>query len=120
MVKYPADTSREDCSRSMRRICRTGERPITTAHDEAATARIVVAMALLRVRRPGYADRARQLPGEGRKHDRCNVTAAGEGQQEATPRRSTRGWHHTGDLGRAGSWRDERFGARQSASDAEN
>src|SRR5262249_26107828 len=28
------------------------------------------------VRRPGYADRARQLPGEGRKHDRCHGIAA--------------------------------------------
>src|ERR1700761_5663690 len=42
------DTSREDCSRSMRRICRTGATPIRTAHDEAAVARTVWAMALLR------------------------------------------------------------------------
>ena len=47
IMKYPTDTWREDCSRSMRRICSTGAMPISTAHDDAVAARMVVAMALL-------------------------------------------------------------------------
>src|SRR5215472_6590299 len=47
IVKYPTDTWREDRSRSMQRICSTGAMPISTAHDDAATARTARAMALL-------------------------------------------------------------------------
>jgi len=46
IVKYPIDTSRDDRSRTMRRSCSNGAMPMSTAHAEAAAARIVVAVAL--------------------------------------------------------------------------
>jgi hypothetical protein len=61
---------RDECSRSMRRICSKGAAPMSTPHEEAATASTGTTMAFRWVRRPGGTDRARQLSGEGRKHDR--------------------------------------------------